>query len=149
MIRMLGVFLLIDLCFSTVYGQEKNPAASSTAEAIIQIERDWLNAEKSNDVGKLTQIIADDWVSVGPDGVKETKAELLKNIKSGESEMAWFEMGPVDVKVIGTVAIAQGSDTEKSSYKGKDTSGKLLWTDVFVNRNGKWQAVRSQMTLLK
>ena len=51
----------------------------------------------------------------------------------------------MDVKVIGNVAVVQGSDTEKSSYKGTDTSGKWAWMDVFVKRDGKWLAVRSQL----
>jgi hypothetical protein len=34
-----------------------------------------------------------------------------------------------------------GLDTEKSSYKGKDTSGQYRFTDVFVKRNGLWHAV--------
>ena len=48
------------------------------------------------------------------------------------------------VRVFGNTAICAGSDTEKSTYKGKDSSGKYVWTDVFVNRNGKWRAVASQ-----
>jgi len=38
----------------------------------------------------------------------------------------------------------QGSDTEKSLMNGKDTSGKWVWTDVFVKRDSKWLVVRSQ-----
>jgi hypothetical protein len=50
------------------------------------------------------------------------------------------------VRVFGNTAIVTGGDTEKSTYKGKDSSGKYVWTDVFVNRNGKWQAVASEST---
>src|SRR5260370_36126064 len=48
------------------------------------------------------------------------------------------------VRVFGHTAVVTGSDTEKSSYKGKDTSCKYVWTDVFVQRNGRWQALASQ-----
>ena len=50
------------------------------------------------------------------------------------------------VKVFGNTAVVMGSDTEKSTYKGKDSSGKYVWMDVFVNRGGKWQAVASEST---
>jgi hypothetical protein len=53
------------------------------------------------------------------------------------------------VKVVGSTAIVQGSDTETSTTKGKDSSGKYVWTDVFANRGGKWQAVRSQNAMVK
>ena len=39
-----------------------------------------------------------------------------------------------------------GSDTGKSASKGKEVIEKYLWTDVFVRRNGRWQAVASQST---
>jgi hypothetical protein len=55
----------------------------------------------------------------------------------------------MDVKVLGSVAVVQGSDTEKSTNDGKDSSGKYVWTDVFAKRDGKWVAVRSQVTLVK
>jgi hypothetical protein len=51
------------------------------------------------------------------------------------------------VKVLGNVAVVQGTNTEKStSTNGKDSSGKYAWMDVFVRRDGKWVIVRSQST---
>jgi hypothetical protein len=40
-------------------------------------------------------------------------------------------------------------DDEKSTAKGKDTSGTYTWMDVFEKRDGKWQAVASQITKVK
>jgi uncharacterized protein (TIGR02246 family) len=132
-----------------VYGQEKKPAASTTAEEIRQLERDWTDAMKAGDADKLGQLLADDWSSLGFDGKRTTKTQYLGDIKSGASKVESVELGPMDVKFIGAVAVVQGSDTEKSSTKGKDTSGKWVWMDVFVKRNGKWQAVRSQAAMVK
>jgi ketosteroid isomerase-like protein len=148
MARFLGVTLLVAACLSPAYGQVKSPA-SGTADAIKQLERDWVNAQKAGDVPKLGQILADDWMGLGFDGTKTTKKQTLDNIKSGANKLDSFEIGPMDVQVIGNVAIVQGSDTEKSSFKGKDTSGKWVWMDVFAMRDGKWQAVRSQSAMVK
>jgi ketosteroid isomerase-like protein len=148
MARFLGVTLLVAACLSPAYGQVKSPA-SGTADAIKQLERDWVNAQKAGDVAKLGQILADDWMGLGFDGTKTTKKQTLDNIKSGANKLDSFEIGPMDVQVIGNVAIVQGSDTEKSSFKGKDTSGKWVWMDVFAMRDGKWQAVRSQSAMVK
>ena len=149
MTRILGVVLVVAACFGTAYGQAKSQTAPTTADAVKQLERDWSVAMKANDIGKLSQIIADDWMGLGPDGVRVTKKQSLDNYKSGANKLESFEMGPMDVQVIGTVAIVQGTDTEKSSFKGKDTSGKWAWMDVFVMRDGKWQAVRSQSAMVK
>ena len=149
MVKRIGVVLLVGFSFGAAYGQASKPAASGAAEAIKQLEHDWTDAMKNHDIDKLSQIIADDWSGVGYDGAKATKKEFLNDVKSGASKIESFEFGPMDVKVMGTVAVVQGSDTEKSSTKGKDTSGKWVWMDVFMNRNGKWQAVRSQTAMVK
>jgi hypothetical protein len=70
-------------------------------------------------------------------------------MKSGASTLSSFEFGPMNVKVLGNVAVCQGSDTEKSTTKGKDCSGKYVRMDVFVRRDGKWVAVRSQDAMVK
>jgi ketosteroid isomerase-like protein len=147
--RILGVFLLLCACFSQSFGQGAKAAASGDVEALKQLERDWSAAQKAGDADKLGQILADDWQGLGFDGVTTTKQKALSDVKSGTNKLESFEMGPMDVKIIGTVGIVQGSDTEKSSLKGKDTSGKWVWMDVFVKRDGKWQAVRSQSAMVK
>jgi hypothetical protein len=149
MIRMLGVCLLLAACLSPAYGQAKKTAASSAADAVKQLEKDWGAAQLTEDLERLGQILADDWAGIGPDGNKMTKAEFLNNVKTGKSKLEAFEPGPMDAKVIGSVAVVQGSDKETSSFDGKNTSGKYVWMDVFVLRAGKWQVVRSQSALAK
>lgn len=150
-----GALLLICASVGLVYGQAMTmkpaakPASPSVSDAVKQLEHDWTDAVIAKDANKLSAILADDWVSIGFDGVKSTKKEYLASIKADEEVLTSFDFGPMDVKVIGSIAIVQGSDTEKSSAKGKDTSGKYVWTDVFANRGGKWQAVRSQNAMVK
>jgi ketosteroid isomerase-like protein len=148
-IKTFAVFLIAGAGFGPAYGQAAKAADSAAIEIVKQLEHDWSDAQKAGDVGKLSQIIADDWSGLGPDGVKSTKKEFLENVKNGTSKLESFEFGPMDAKKIGTVIVVQGSDTEKSSYKGKNTSGKWAWMDVFENRDGKWRAVRSQSAMVK
>ncbi len=98
---------------------------------------------KAGDGDKVAAILGDDWVSIGPDGSTQTKAQFVASIKAGEYKLASFDFGPMTVKVVGGVAIVQGTDTEKSTTKGKDTSGKYLWMDVFTKRGDNWVAIRS------
>jgi ketosteroid isomerase-like protein len=125
------------------------PAKMSVSATVKQIEQDWADAGKAGDAAKLGTILADDWVAIEPDGKMVKKAEALADLKAGKSKLDSLEFGPMDVKVIGKVAIVQGTDTEKSMMGGKDTSGKYAWMDVFENIDGKWQAVRSEVTMVK
>jgi ketosteroid isomerase-like protein len=126
--------------------QAKGPSVS---QSLKQLEQDWSDAMKAADTDKLGAIVADDWVGIAYDGKMITKKSIMAEVKAGKDKTDSIEMGPMDVKVIGNVAVVQGSDTEKSSMDGKDTSGKWVWMDVFVKRDGKWVAVRSQSAMVK
>jgi|HubBroStandDraft_1064217.scaffolds.fasta_scaffold90001_2 uncharacterized protein (TIGR02246 family) len=141
--------LLVFACFGLAIAQTPTPQAKgpSASESIKQLEHDWADAAKVGDTDKVSQILADDWIGVGYDGAKETKESHLADMKSGKFKLESFEFGPMDVKVLGSVAVVQGTNTEKStSANGKDSSGKYAWMDVFVKRDGKWVIVRSQST---
>jgi len=140
---------MVSAYLGLVFAQTRTPPAKdpSVEEVVTQIEHEWVDAVKAGDAEKVSQILADDWVGVGYDGSKETKQNHLADMKSGKAKLESFEFGPMDVKVLGTVAVVQGSNTEKSTTTdGKDSTGKFAWMDVFVQRDGKWVIVRSQST---
>src|SRR5579863_3072896 len=149
------VTLLICGCVGPVAAQTQAPLAAapakapSVAQSVKQLEQDWAAATKAADTDKLNEILGDDWVAIGPDGSKESKTTWIADLKGGSLKLTSYENGPMDVKVLGNVVLVHGSDTEKSTYKGKDTSGKYVWMDVFVIRAGKWVAVRSQTAQVK
>jgi ketosteroid isomerase-like protein len=150
--KLIGILLM--LCTWTGFAlaqdagaKKKAAAGSSVAEKLRQVERDWTDGQKAGDADKMGQLIADDWMSLGPDGQKVSKQQYLAEYKSGTNKMESIELGPMDVRVFGSIGVVQGSDTEKSSYKGKDSSGKYVWMDVFQKqKDGKWLAVRSEVT---
>lgn len=153
--KLAGTILLICFCVGLVFARTQAPPAAAPAKApsvsqdIKQLEQDWSDAMKAGDVDKLNLILGDDWVGLGPDGTRETKKDMLADVKSGSLKLTAFEIGPMDVHQLGSVAVVLGSDTEKSMDKGKDSSGKYVWMDVFAKRDGKWVAVRSQLALMK
>ena len=49
----------------------------------------------------------------------------------------------MQVRVYGDTAIVDVDQTEKSRHGDDDFSGSYLFTNVWVNRDGQWQAVAS------
>jgi uncharacterized protein (TIGR02246 family) len=143
--------LLVTTCFAMALAQAEKTTnqGKSVSESVKQLERDWADAMKAGDVDKLGQIIADDWMSIGPEGKTQTKQAFIAGFKSGKSKTESYDFGVMNVKVLGNVAVVQGSDTEKSTTEGADSSGKYVWMDVFVKRDGKWVAVRSQLAKIQ
>jgi ketosteroid isomerase-like protein len=146
--RTIMVIGITALCAAATFGQTQATAnrvrTSGSAEQLKQIENEWVAAVKAKDAAKLEDILADDWVSLTWDGRTIDRATALAELKEPGNSLENIEMGPMKVRLFGSTAVVTGSDTEKSMEKGKDTSGKYVWTDVFVKENGKWRAVASQ-----
>lgn len=141
-----GLFAAISIL---VLGANKAaPAKSDRAveQTLIQMEQEWNRALMAKDIKTVDRIMADDWTGIDFRGVTMTKAESIEELKSGESGNESVELGDMTVKVFGNTAVVVGSDTEKSTYHGQDSSGRYAWMDVFVKRAGRWQAVASQST---
>jgi uncharacterized protein (TIGR02246 family) len=137
-------------CADTQSSKDKtSPQQSDVSREIQQLERDWASALAAGDLDKIAQIVADDWTGLNYNGTKATKESLLAAVKAGKDQPETIEVGPMEVKVLGSVAVVQGADIEKSVIDGKDSTQNWVWMDVFVKRQGKWVAVRSQTALLK
>ncbi|HYV34986.1 MAG TPA: nuclear transport factor 2 family protein [Gemmataceae bacterium] len=115
-----------------------------TAETLKELERQWAGAMKAGDGERIGRILGEDWIEVSNDGKKLTRAQLIAGVKSGRVKVESIEFGPFEVKVLGDVAVVQGSHVEMSTTNGQRTRGEVIWMDVFANRDGKWVVVRSQ-----
>jgi ketosteroid isomerase-like protein len=149
--KLVGLLLVLCTSMGLAFAQgatakKTATAGSSAAEELKQVERDWIDGQKAGDADKIGQLLADDWSGLTSDGKKVNKQQYLADYKSGAQKFESIEVGPMDARVFGSIGVVQGSDTEKSSYKGKDTSGKYVWMDVFQKKDGKWRAVRSEVT---
>ena len=113
--------------------------------ALLQIEREWADAETKKDVAWFEKALADDWAANG-DGQITKKAQFVADLKSGSSKVESISLEDMRVLIFGETAVVHGLYTEKSNSKGKDTSGQYRWTDIFAKRDGRWQCVSSYST---
>ena len=145
----IGALAIAFACLAAGQMQSKGEHPSSKGSgnvenALMQMERDWTDAGVKKDTATLDRILADDWVGIDSEGKAETKTQSLERIKSPDSTTDSATVAEMKVRIFGNTAVVTGINVEKSQAKGKDTSGRYVWTDVFVKRNGRWQAVASQ-----
>jgi len=95
------------------------------------------------DMQKLDEIYADDFAMLGASGKIITKQYILQQIQSGKYKLVSYELGPIDVQVLGNVAIGHGAVTETRLVDGKTVHVELLDEDHFEKREGQWKLVRS------
>ncbi len=110
-------------------------------QTLLQLERDWEQANAKNDTAALERILAPEFVSTDSEGRLTTRDQFFMRRKSGQVTFNTYTQDDYKVSVIGDTAIVTGRSTYKGARDGKALSEQVRWTDVFVRRNGGWQAV--------
>ena len=144
----LFAFVVAGLVFA--HSPKAPSAGLSDEDTIRQMSRVWADATKATDVNRLSQIIADDWRAVGSSGKIKSKESVLSYVQTRENRLESFEFGPIDVKVLGNVAVAQGNIMQHfiNIKDGQHASYSSAWMDVWEKRGDRWVVVRSQITHL-
>jgi hypothetical protein len=138
-----GIALLFLIFLSSATSAGQAARASSDRKQILEVERKFTDTVVSNDVRELEDILAEDYLGTETDGKLVTKADSVAEAKSGSSEYASCRLNENEVKVrfYGDVAVVNGTE----NWTRKDgKSGRFIWTDIMVKRQGKWKVVASQ-----
>jgi ketosteroid isomerase-like protein len=118
-------------------------------EALREIEDRLAAAWVEGDRSFIEQTLADDWSVTDLTGRVLTKAEVLKEVfGSASRQVVSMEIDDINVRPFGDWAIVTGRTKAAGEYEGEVAEVTLRFTDVFAYRNGRWQVVASQATLL-
>lgn len=119
---------------------QRDEGRSKDREVITRLENEWLHAK---DAATLERILAPDFVHVIPVDHFLTKQEHIDwFVKHPEAEGRQTRFDKFNVRFYGDTAIVNGS-VIATDAAGKEVD-RTMFTDVFVRRNGRWQAVNGQ-----
>jgi ketosteroid isomerase-like protein len=120
-------------------------AADATNDelTVIGLEKKWAEAIVSRDMGTLNEIIADDFTGTSWSGDTYSKTKAVDDIEFRIYVAQSLDLENVKVKVFGDTAVVTLTQVEKSKYDDKDCSGRYGYSNVWMKRNGVWQAVSS------
>jgi ketosteroid isomerase-like protein len=138
-IRHLAVVLGLAAAFTAPV--EVAAQSGNVEQTLLQLERDWEQANAKNDLAALDRILAPEFVSTDSDGRLATRADVMTRRKSGAVKFATFTQDDYKVHLLGDTAIVTGRSTVKGIRDGRDWSGQERFTDVFLRRDGRWLAV--------
>ena len=144
----------------TANANSAKPAAIDTAaiEAeLLKLEREWAAASQSHNSEPVKRIVADDVHMVYPDGSTGTKADEISSIESGTITVdSWDLLDPKATilnenaaYITGRGVIKNGKVRDPQTKRTRDISGEYRFTDIYLRRNGEWQAVASQTTRIE
>ena len=124
--------------------------ASQVTKLLRDIEQRLATAWVKGDRSFIEQILADDWSVTDLTGRVLKKEEVLEEtFGSKDRQIVSMRIDELNVRPFGDWAIVTGRTQAAGQYRGEVAEVTLRFTDVFANRNGKWQVVASQATLLK
>jgi uncharacterized protein (TIGR02246 family) len=108
---------------------------------ILALQHTWMKAVMAHDAATLQAILADDFTltSVHSSGELVSKSEYIASF--GKVKNSLFSFRDVIVRIYGEMAVVNSRFNQQYVGEQKEAAGDFLLTDVWVKRNGRWQAV--------
>ena len=113
---------------------------------LLSLAEDLSQAEYARDVDRLDQLIADDYLGIGDNGECFDKATLLQRFRDPALHFEKHKLDKLQCRVYNHAGIVTGTVKLMGEYAGVGFAGLYAFTDVWAQRNNKWQVVSSQMT---
>ena len=118
-------------------------------ELLTEIENRLARAWVEGDREFIEGILADDWSVTDLTGRVLKKEEvLLEAFGSDERQVVSMTISDIRVRPFTEWAVVTGETKAAGSYQGQVMEVRLRFTDVFAERDGRWQVVASHATML-
>ena len=142
--------ICVAAALATVPAFAQVPGSERTDAAVMRVEREWLAALNQHDVTTLARILGREFIDSYFQGNAITRAQYLAYFSHPVSQpvvsiQQQFEDTKVRFVARGDVAIVTGVLVTRSAAAPK-TVQHSRFTDVFVWRDARWQAVTAQET---
>jgi len=115
-------------------------------QKVIDLDRQRMTAMAQKDIAKLNELIADDLVYTHSSARLDTKESLIGAMESGKT--VYTAVVPSDVKAqdFGDAVVLTGNARISVNSGGNAMNFGVRFTDVWVNKGGKWQMAAWQST---
>ena len=122
--------------------RSSSDAAASTLETLHELNEAYLDAVATGNVERFREILAEDFLCSGPDGVLLDKRAFLDRT-AGPRTLQQLTADDVRIRVFGDVAIIHA----RTTYRRPDgQSGTGRYTDIWQKRDARWLCVAAHVT---
>ena len=113
---------------------------------IREIQDRFDRAELAGDREGLRELIADDFLSIGPRGFVLDKTQWID--RHGEFRYQALETSETDVRRYGDTAVVRDVQRNRATYRGQEVAVSTRVSQVWVRQDGRWQLVAIQFSPL-
>lgn len=143
-VKILGLLVALLGLGLSAWGADCPKNQPRTEAALVQLEQNWAAALSRKDVDAVACMLADEFEDADVDGSLHNRSWTLERIphkKPGTNQLSELR-----AHIEGDMGFTRGLATLV------DASGKIVarvrFTDVFTYRDGRWQALAGQESLL-
>lgn len=125
------------------HAQSNGPIEKEVLQTLHELDE----AADRRDTATMERLTADEYVFHASTGVVQTKAETIAESLAGGSQWSVRKYEDMEVRVYADIAIVTGT----FSIVGMSTTyrqGPRLITRIFIRRDGRWQDLGGQATLI-
>lgn len=110
-------------------------------------ERLW-QAQRDSNVAVLDELLADDALFTGINGVRESKASDLAQHSNGTLKISKLDLLDFALREIPNGAITSVTMAGAATIAGQPIVATLSYTRIWVEQNGRWQVVGAHMGIV-
>jgi hypothetical protein len=125
---------------------DKGQGARADEQELLQMEQDYINAERRADVEFFDRIYDRDFYLTGSDGIVLNREQALEEISASKGLYKEMYHSDVQVRLYGDTAVVTGRWTGRIGASDGDTTEQTRWTDMFVRRDGRWLLTSTHVT---
>lgn len=117
---------------------------------LTDIQQQLAAAWVAGDRAAVERIIAPEWSVTGPDGQMSTRADVLRDVfETRVHHITAITVDDVRVRVFGDAAVVTGRTHGRGESERTPYDVVIRFTDTFIRRDGRWQAVASHASVLR
>ena len=116
--------------------------------AIIDLDRKRMRAMVAKDVETLESLLADDLIYTHSSARLDTKRTLIQGMVAGTTVYTGVKPSDVKAQDLGDTVVLTGIAHIEVVSNGTPNAFGVRFTDVYTQRDGRWQMVTWQSTRL-
>lgn len=136
--------MILELALVLALAQADAPAVVGE---LTRIEHELGATWQKGDCAAWEALVAPEWSVIHVTGAIITRAEAVEMCRTPPVPIETFEIDDIKVRVFGDAAVVTGR-TRVTTGGSNPATVALRFTDVFIRRANRWQAVASQATTL-
>ncbi len=119
---------------------------TTVEQDLIALEQEWMDAVRRKDTAALDRIVGPEYAYTASGQGRWSRQRWMETVPIYDIHR--FEFGEIDVRVYGDVPVVLSSYGQEASVAGERRSGDFLITDVWYQRDARWQVVARSSILM-